>query len=148
MSFLSGLLLSCCTHFPKGHMLLFFSGNIVYLHFLSFLLPTFLKLYLALTSSEFYSADFLFNISCELFVTKKSPCFRFLPPLPDSHVHENSFSFFFCPVGSQPEAGWTCPVSGCMLVWCFDLIPFGSCQVHSPAHRSSRSFEFLWCARC
>jgi len=40
--------LSCCTHFRKGHMFLFFSGNVGYLHLQTFILPTFLKRYFAL----------------------------------------------------------------------------------------------------
>lgn len=98
-------------------MLLSFSGNVGYLHFLSFVLPTFLKMYFALTSLEFSPADLLFSMSCELFVTKKSPGFGFLPPLPDSHAHENPFSFFCCSVGSQSAGGWPCCLSGYMLLW-------------------------------
>lgn len=71
----------------KGAYAFIFLGNVACPHFLSFVLPAFPKMDFALTSSEFYSVDFLFNISCELSVTKMLPGFRFLPPLPDSHAH-------------------------------------------------------------
>lgn len=60
-------------------MFLFSSGNVVYNHFLNFILPTFLKKYFALRSLGFDSVEFLLNISCEIFVTKKkSPGFALL----------------------------------------------------------------------
>lgn len=69
--------------FQRDITFLFSSGNVVYNHFLSFILPTFLKIYFTLKSLEFDSMEFLLNISCEIFVTKKkSPGFRLLSLLP------------------------------------------------------------------
>lgn len=98
MPFLSGLLLSSCTHFPKGLTLLYSSGNVVYNHFLSFILPTFLKIYFSLKSLECDSVAFLFNISCEIFFpvkyffTKKSHL-DLDASVSSQPCPENSFSF-------------------------------------------------------
>lgn len=120
MPFLSGLLLSSCTHFPKGLTLLYSSGNVVYNHFLSFILPTFLKIYFSLKSLECDSVAFLFNISCEIFFpvkyffTKKSHL-DLDASVSSQPCPENSFSFYSCSPDPQSEGGWTCSASGYML---------------------------------